>query len=353
MLVRNLLAIFIPLLLLALVWFLSRFIPEVPPEERVFPASGLTLDELLPVLCNRKVTLMGNRWNRCCDVRDIVKEFVEWAGGVAADDLTSGEFNLWIQCRGGNYRISIAASHRKDIPKFDQEVPCDGTPALGFVESLASHATFCLCEYVRHFSKSMTAGQGEEAEKSGGRCQHLASELRADLSTQMERLAHRSITVCGYPDFAPWLGYVVEGIASELSQHKASVHVDLIESAVPHHAGSDDDIEVVLISAHRFVAPRSPGILGVIVKYRITPRHLWQHKRQSTQEVQGVEGECHLHYFAEPRGVARLEDVIAYRGGAFQQYTFEGRDFTPIFCGICQVLSDVDSYEANGPVKTT
>ena len=206
----------IVLAVLFLGWLLSRFAPN-PNGQGAFasargvPDSSYSLDELLSVLRNRKVTLLAMR-GECSAARDIVLEFVCWAGGMVVD-LTLGEIALWIHVQDGMHKISISVHDRRDMPKWDDGFYYDDDPGASPQQALARYATVRLCEYARHLSNTITPGQGESAEDSSGRYERISADqsyasiptLRRELPAQVGLLNSRSITVCGYPDFAPWL----------------------------------------------------------------------------------------------------------------------------------------------------
>jgi hypothetical protein len=244
-----------------------------------------------PVLEGRNVYLAAMRANPCIAARDMVAEFVQWSGGRVGGG-TREDAVLWIDSADGQIVLDISDGQQDaGAPKVRHALWSSDA------QYVARLATRHLCEYLLEHKAASPGSQTKY--RRLGQTENNAVIANANGGEQFDPVRGRSVSVCAFPDYAPWLIGVTQSIEHRLAKRGATVQVDLLESTI-NRPLSTSDLDILLISARAGERDYGPyRARQVSMAYRVTPRGAWE-TANGLGEIYGVVDECHISYWPNP-----------------------------------------------------
>jgi len=222
----------------------------------------------------------------------MVAEFVQWSGGSVGSTLQDA-VRLWIHFVDDQIVLDISDEQQGAGPSTVRR-----TLASPDVEYAARRATRHLCEYVLEHKRASQGSQTmyrrlEQTESN-------AVTASAYLGEPFDLVRGHTVSMCAFPDYAPWLIGVTQSIEQCLARRGATVQVDLLESTAINRPTPTSDLDILLISARASERNYGPyRAREVSVAYRVTPRGTWE-TGNSLGGVNGVVDECYISYWPNP-----------------------------------------------------
>jgi len=277
-----------------------------------------------PVLEGRNVYLSAMCANPCIAVRDMVAEFVQCSGGTVAGSTLEDAVKLWIHFADDQMVLDISDGQQ------DAGAPSVRHALWPDAQYAARRASRHLCEYLIEHKAASPGAQTKYRRLFQTKNNPVIAN--ANGGEQFDLVRGRSVSVCAFPDYAPWLIGVTQSIEHRLARRGAIVQVDLLESTINRRPPLTSDLDILLISARAGETDYGPyRARQVSMAYRVTPSGAWK-TANGLGEIYCVVDECHISYWPNPPLPAVSNTVEAHTVG-------------PVIKAVDQVLWQIHSNE--------
>jgi hypothetical protein len=199
-----------------------------------------------PVLEGRSVYVAALRANPCGAAGGMLAEVVQWSDGILG--WSSDEDAI---------KARVHLVENQPVLLISQGGQNGGAPTAQYSLwsgglNASRGASRLLCKYVVEHSSKLPNEQRKYHRLGQKELNAANPEVIAE--RQSDLVHGRTVTVCAFPDYAPWLIGVTQAIIARLEKRGANVQVDLLESTVSRPSRSAADVDILLMSTSSLTA---------------------------------------------------------------------------------------------------